>query len=112
MVLAVSEAAGNSVEHAYLEATENDTVELIFWTEPGAVCVEILDHGVWRTPRKEPLNAAAGSSSCVGSWGRFSSTTAPTGPACSSVSRCTTQSSTARGDRSNHPESGALWGGL
>jgi anti-sigma regulatory factor (Ser/Thr protein kinase) len=54
MVLAVSEVAGNSVEHAYLEATASDTVELIFWTEPGAVCAEVIDHGVWRTPRKEP----------------------------------------------------------
>lgn len=54
LVLAVSEAAGNSVEHAYLDATAGETVELIFWTEPGAVCVEVLDHGRWRTPRKEP----------------------------------------------------------
>jgi serine/threonine-protein kinase RsbW len=54
LVLAVSEAAGNSIEHGYLEGTASDTVELISWTEPGAVCVEVLDHGQWRTPRKEP----------------------------------------------------------
>ena len=42
MVLAVSEAAGNSVEHAYLE-TASDTVELIFWGRTG--------RGVRRGPR-------------------------------------------------------------
>lgn len=60
MVLAMSEAAANSVEHAYPEATEDDTVELIFWTEPGAVCVEIVDHGVWQTPPTEPLGRGRG----------------------------------------------------
>jgi serine/threonine-protein kinase RsbW len=60
LVLAVSEAAGNSVEHAYLGATASDTVELIFWTEPGAVCVQVLDHGQWRTPRKEPRERGRG----------------------------------------------------
>jgi hypothetical protein len=53
LVLAVSEAAGNSVEHAYLEPTASGTVELVLWTEPGAVCVEVIDHGEWRTQRKE-----------------------------------------------------------
>jgi serine/threonine-protein kinase RsbW len=53
MVLAACEATANSIEHAYPEATEADTVELMFWTEPGAVCVEIVDHGRWRTPPTE-----------------------------------------------------------
>jgi anti-sigma regulatory factor (Ser/Thr protein kinase) len=60
MVLAVSEAAGNSVEHAYLGATAGDTVEVVFWTEPAAVCVEVIDHGEWRTPRKEPRQRGRG----------------------------------------------------
>ena len=60
LVLAVSEAAGNSVEHAYLEPTASGTVELVFWTEPGAVCVEVLDHGEWRTPRKAPRERGRG----------------------------------------------------
>ena len=36
LVLAVSEAAANCVEHAYIPATADDTVELTFWTEPQA----------------------------------------------------------------------------
>jgi anti-sigma regulatory factor (Ser/Thr protein kinase) len=60
MVVAVSEAAGNSVEHAYVEATASGTVELIFWTEPGAVCVEVIDQGVWRTPQKVPRERGRG----------------------------------------------------
>ena len=60
MVLAVGEAAANSVEHAYPEATEDDTVELIFWTESAAVCVEIVDHGLWQTPPTEPFERGRG----------------------------------------------------
>lgn len=60
MVLAVNEAAANSVEHAYPEATGDDTVELVFWTEPGAACVEIVDHGVWQPPPAEPLGRGRG----------------------------------------------------
>ena len=60
MVLAVSEAAANSVEHAYPEATGDDTVELIFWTEPDGVCVEIVDHGLWQTPPTEHLARGRG----------------------------------------------------
>ena len=48
LVLAVNEAASNSVEHAYLSPTPGDTVELTFWTEAHAVCLEIVDHGAWR----------------------------------------------------------------
>ena len=61
MVLAVGEAATNSVEHAYPEATtDEDTVELIFWTEPDAVCVEIVDHGAWQTPPTDPRGRGRG----------------------------------------------------
>ena len=54
MVLAVNEAASNSVEHAYLPATADDTVELTFWTEPHAVCIEITDRGRWLVPSGRP----------------------------------------------------------
>jgi serine/threonine-protein kinase RsbW len=60
VVLAASEAAGNSIEHGYYETTEDDTVELIFWIEPGAVCVEIVDYGVWRAPSPERLGRGRG----------------------------------------------------
>jgi anti-sigma regulatory factor (Ser/Thr protein kinase) len=50
VLLAVNEAASNSVDHAYPAATADDAVELIFWTEPGVVCIEIVDHGAWQTP--------------------------------------------------------------
>ena len=60
VVLAASEAAGNSIEHGYSEATEDDIVELIFWIEPGAVCIEIVDYGVWRTPSPERLGRGRG----------------------------------------------------
>jgi serine/threonine-protein kinase RsbW len=67
LVLAVSEAASNSVEHAYTLPATDDTVELTFWTEPGAICVEIVDHGHWRTRATNPPDAAEESRSCSGS---------------------------------------------
>jgi serine/threonine-protein kinase RsbW len=60
LVLAVSEAASNSVEHAYTPPTADDTVELTFWTEPHAICLEIVDHGQWRTPSGEPTGRGRG----------------------------------------------------
>jgi serine/threonine-protein kinase RsbW len=60
MVLAVAEAASNCVEHAYLPATADDTVELTFWTEPQAVCVEIVDHGEWQVPSEYPTGRGRG----------------------------------------------------
>jgi anti-sigma regulatory factor (Ser/Thr protein kinase) len=53
LLLAVHEAASNCVEHAYTSATVDGTVELTFWTETHSVCVEIVDHGAWRTPTGE-----------------------------------------------------------
>ena len=49
VVLAVGEAAANSVEHAY-DPAEAGVVELTFWTESGALCVEVSDRGRWREP--------------------------------------------------------------
>ncbi len=50
IVLAVSEAASNAVEHAYTPTASDGTVELTFWVEPEAVCIEIVDHGLWKRP--------------------------------------------------------------
>lgn len=50
IVYAVNEAVSNVVEHAYAPATGNDTIELSFWTEAGALCITIADHGKWQAP--------------------------------------------------------------
>jgi len=60
LLLAVSEAASNSVEHAYTPPTDDDTVELTFWTEPRAVCLEVVDHGRWRPPSDDPTERGRG----------------------------------------------------
>jgi anti-sigma regulatory factor (Ser/Thr protein kinase) len=60
MVLAVSEAASNSVEHAYHPATADDTIDVTFWTEPHAMYIEIVDHGVWQTPSDQPTGRGRG----------------------------------------------------
>jgi anti-sigma regulatory factor (Ser/Thr protein kinase) len=60
LVLAVSEAASNSIEHAYTPPTTDDTVELAFWTESRALCVEVVDHGLWRTPPVQPTGRGRG----------------------------------------------------
>ena len=60
LVLAVSEAASNSVEHAYVPPTADDTVELTFWTEARAIYVVIVDHGRWRTPSDQPTRRGRG----------------------------------------------------
>jgi anti-sigma regulatory factor (Ser/Thr protein kinase) len=60
VVLAVSEAASNSVEHAYIPATAHDTVDVTFWTEPHALYIEIVDHGVWQTPSDQPTGCGRG----------------------------------------------------
>src|SRR3954470_18521865 len=60
LLLAVTEAASNCVEHAYTSATVDGTVELTFWTEARSVCVEIVDHGAWRTPTGKPTGCGRG----------------------------------------------------
>jgi serine/threonine-protein kinase RsbW len=60
LVLAVSEAASNSVEHAYTPPAADDTIDLTFWTEPDAICIEIVDHGHWRTPSGQPTGRGRG----------------------------------------------------
>jgi serine/threonine-protein kinase RsbW len=49
VVLAVDEAAVNAVRHAY-GPDESGVVELTLWTEPGTLCIEVVDHGSWRPP--------------------------------------------------------------
>jgi serine/threonine-protein kinase RsbW len=60
LVLAVNEAASNSVEHAYTSPVAGDTVELTFWTEPRAICVEVVDHGFWRVPSDQSSGRGRG----------------------------------------------------
>jgi anti-sigma regulatory factor (Ser/Thr protein kinase) len=55
IVYAVNEAATNAVEHAYPPGTVGDTVELTFWTEATALCIDIVDHGKWQTPTSPDL---------------------------------------------------------
>jgi anti-sigma regulatory factor (Ser/Thr protein kinase) len=52
VVLAVDEAAANAVRHAYGPG-QSGVVELTLWTEPGTLCVEVVDHGSWRPPAGE-----------------------------------------------------------
>ena len=47
VVLAVDEATANVVQHAY-PAGDTGDVELTLWTEPGALCIEVVDHGSWQ----------------------------------------------------------------
>ena len=49
VVLAVDEAAANAVRHAYGPG-RSGVVELTMWTEPGTLCVEVVDHGRWVPP--------------------------------------------------------------
>jgi anti-sigma regulatory factor (Ser/Thr protein kinase) len=50
LVLVVSEAVSNVVEHAYTGRPAGGTIELRCWTEAGDLCVEVADHGTWREP--------------------------------------------------------------
>jgi anti-sigma regulatory factor (Ser/Thr protein kinase) len=50
LVLALNEAATNVVDHAYRVFAGTAVIELSFWTEPGALVLEIVDHGRWRPP--------------------------------------------------------------
>jgi|SRR6478609_3395723 len=50
VVLAVNEAASNSIEHAYAPGTLDGTVEVTFWTEHRGFSIQVLDHGRWREP--------------------------------------------------------------
>jgi serine/threonine-protein kinase RsbW len=60
VVLAVNEAASNCVDHAYAAANTDGTIEPTYWTEARCVCIEIVDHGVWRTPADQPTSRGRG----------------------------------------------------
>jgi len=60
LVLAVSEAVSNAIEHAYLPAAPDDSVELSFWTDSRSVHVEITDYGGWRAPSSRPTGRGLG----------------------------------------------------
>jgi anti-sigma regulatory factor (Ser/Thr protein kinase) len=50
LVMAVSEAASNAVEHAYRPITAQSTVELTLLLDQGDINIDIVDHGCWRPP--------------------------------------------------------------
>jgi anti-sigma regulatory factor (Ser/Thr protein kinase) len=49
VVLAVDEAVENIVQHAY-SAGRLGSAELVLWTEPETLCIEIIDYGEWQVP--------------------------------------------------------------
>lgn len=68
VVLAVDEAAANSVRHAY-GPEESGAVELTLWTEPAddeatgrttVLCIEVVDHGQWQPPAEQPTEGGRG----------------------------------------------------
>ena len=59
VVLAVDEAAANAVRHAY-GPDESGVVELTLWTEPGTLCIEVVDHGSWRPPAPQERTGGRG----------------------------------------------------
>ena len=61
VVLAVDEAAANAVRHAYGPGMSG-VVELTLWTEPGTLCVEVVDHGNWRPPAAPTPKGESGDS--------------------------------------------------
>jgi serine/threonine-protein kinase RsbW len=59
IVLAIGEAAANAVEHAYCHQ-EPGVIDVTFWTEGDALCVQIRDHGRWREPSAGPQSVGHG----------------------------------------------------
>ena len=59
IVLAIGEAAANAVEHAYRHQ-EPGVIDVTFWTEGDALCVQIRDHGRWREPSAGPQSVGHG----------------------------------------------------
>jgi anti-sigma regulatory factor (Ser/Thr protein kinase) len=48
LVLAVNEAVANVIDHAY--GSRSGSVDLCFRTDGRTVCLDITDHGIWRSP--------------------------------------------------------------
>jgi len=57
IVVAVGEAAANAVEHAYRDQQEPGVIDVTFWTEADALCVQVRDYGRWREPAAGPRPA-------------------------------------------------------
>jgi anti-sigma regulatory factor (Ser/Thr protein kinase) len=49
VVLAVDEAVENIVKHAY-STKRLGSAELVLWTEPETLCIEVIDYGEWQKP--------------------------------------------------------------
>ena len=60
LVLAVSEAASNAVEHAYPPDGPTGRVELAFWLAGGRLHIAVTDFGTWRPPPPEPRGRGFG----------------------------------------------------
>jgi serine/threonine-protein kinase RsbW len=60
VVLAASEAASNTIDHAYPTIDSANTLELRLWVEDSAAHVEVVDHGRWRTPQPTPSGRGLG----------------------------------------------------
>lgn len=60
LVYATSEAASNSVEHAYGAAPSGGSVVVTMWTAAGMVHIEIADQGNWLPAATGPSNRGHG----------------------------------------------------
>jgi serine/threonine-protein kinase RsbW len=60
LVLAVNEAAGNAIEHAYAAPGPGDLVTVSFGTDPHHLYLEVADHGQWRRPNADPGHRGRG----------------------------------------------------
>ena len=50
LVMAMSEAASNAIEHAYRPITAQSNVELTLLLDQDDIDIEIVDHGRWQPP--------------------------------------------------------------
>ena len=60
VVLAVSEAATNAVEHAYPPDDPDGRVELTFWCDDESLHIAVVDRGTWREPPTGPRSRGFG----------------------------------------------------
>ncbi len=60
IVLAASEAASNTIDHAYPTTSSANTVELRLWVGDSAAHIEVLDRGRWRAPQPGPTRRGLG----------------------------------------------------
>ena len=51
VLLAVSEAVDNALRHAYPPGAPGP-IDIVLWTEPGTLCIEVADQGEWRDPAR------------------------------------------------------------